>query len=78
MNKRELALLERVYETEVRSAIYGGPRLCQATSRLADAMVDDGLLTKSVEIWRGVRIKGYELTHAGRFAYCATCADLPP
>ena len=38
----------------------------------ADALVADGMLSKCVQFWRGIKIEGYELTHAGRFAYCAT------
>ena len=73
MNKRELALLERAFNSEIVAALQDAPRSMQTTSKLADAMVANGLLIKSVEFWRGVKIEGYELTHAGRFAYCETC-----
>lgn len=75
MNKRDLALLERAFGYEISAALQGFPRLMQtkATAR-ADALVADGLLSKCVEFWRGVRLEGYELTHAGRALYCATCA----
>lgn len=74
MNQKDIALLERAFKTEILAALEGTPRLMQtkATAR-ADALVADGLLTKCVEFWRGIKIEGYELTHAGRFAYCATC-----
>ena len=76
MNRKNLALLERAFEAEVVGAISGSPRLMQtkAVAR-ADALVADGLLTKGVEFWRGIKLEGYELTHAGRFAYCLTCED---
>lgn len=76
MNKKDLALLERAYAAEIGAALEGAPRPMQtrAVAR-AEALVADGLLTKCVESWRGVRIEGYELTHAGRFAYCASCDD---
>lgn len=76
VNKKDVALLEKAFSTEISAALQGSPRLMQtkATTR-ADALVADGLLTKCVEFWRGIRIEGYELTHAGRFAYCATCED---
>tara|TARA_R110000823_G_C15721597_1_gene478717 strand:- start:38 stop:277 length:240 start_codon:yes stop_codon:yes gene_type:complete len=76
MNKKDLGLLERAFEAEIGAALEGTPRLMQtkATAR-ADALVADGLLAKCVEFWRGIKIEGYELTHAGRFAYCATCED---
>lgn len=74
MDKRDLALLERAFEAEVRGAILKCPRLMQtkATAR-ADALVADGLLTNAAEMWGGARVEGYELTHAGRLLYCATC-----
>lgn len=74
MNTKDLALLERAFAAEVRGAIQKCPRLMQtkATAR-ADALVADGLLTKAAEMWSGARIEGYELTHAGRLLYCATC-----
>ncbi len=74
VNKKDMALLERAFEAEIGAALEGKPRLMQtkATAR-ADALVVDGLLTKCVEFWRGIKIEGYELTHAGRFAYCAAC-----
>ena len=74
MDKKDLALLVSAFEAEVRGAIQKCPRLMQtkATAR-ADAMVADGLLTKASEMWSGVRVEGYELTHAGRLLYCATC-----
>lgn len=76
MNKKDKALLERAFANEVASALTGAPRLMQAkaTAR-ADALVADGLLAKRTELWRGIRLEGYELTHAGHFAYCATCDD---
>lgn len=78
MNKKDLALLERAFEAEINAAIEGSPRPMQtrATAR-ASALVADGLLAKCVEVWRGIKIEGYELTHAGRFAYCLTCEKEP-
>jgi len=74
MDKKDFALLERAFEAEVRGAIQKCPRLMQtkATAR-ADSMVADGLLAKAAEMWNGVLVEGYELTHAGRLFYCATC-----
>jgi len=43
-------------------------------TELADKMVADGLLRKAEITLPGgplpVRVEGYELTHAGRLAYC--------
>jgi hypothetical protein len=78
MNKKDLALLERAFDHEIRAALTGTPHVMQTKSNArADALVIDGLLTKCVEVWRGVRITGYVLTHAGRYAYCAKCPDEP-
>jgi len=47
-------------------------------TELADKMVADGLLRKAEITLPGgpfpVRVEGYELTHAGRLAYCRECA----
>ena len=75
MKKQELALLERAFGNEISAALEGSPRLMQTKSKLADELVAKGLLSKCVESWRGMKFEGYELTHAGRFAYCATCED---
>ena len=77
MNKKDLELLARAFSAEIGAALDGAPRLMQtrATAR-ADALVADGLLDKCVESWRGIIFKGYELTHAGRFAYCAGSASV--
>jgi hypothetical protein len=76
MNKKDMALLERAFEAEIDAAIEGKPRPMQTRAAArADALVADGLLAKCVENWRGIRIEGYELTHAGRLAYCMTCED---
>ena len=74
MTKQELNLLERAFAAEIGAAIEGAPRPMCTKSKLAETLVADGLLAKCVEVWRGIKFEGYELTHAGRFAYCATCA----
>ena len=76
MKKRELELLERAFAQEVEAAITGSLHLIQTRSKLATKLVEDGFLRES-EITLGgglpVKIKGYELTEAGRLAYCITC-----
>lgn len=76
MNKREKELLERAFGQEVESALNGGAHLIQTRSDIAKKLVDDGLLRESEITLQGkfpVKIKGYELTEAGRLAYCMTC-----
>lgn len=72
MNKRDMALLEKAFMAEIDAALNGTPRPMQTKSARAEALVSEGLLERLEEVWRGVRIKGYGLTHAGRFAYCAS------
>ena len=76
MNKREKELLERAFIQEVDSALTKGIHLIQTRSDLAKKLVNDGLLREATITLTGgfpVRIKGYELTEAGRLAYCMTC-----
>lgn len=78
MTNDELALLERAFFAEVQAALDGGCRVIQTYGRLAEKMVADGLLARAVETLPGrfpVRVYGFVLTHAGRWAYCATCPE---
>lgn len=76
MIKRENELLERAFAQEVESALTKGCHLIQTRSKIAIKLVDEGLLRER-EITLGgqfpVTIKGFELTEAGRLAYCMTC-----
>lgn len=78
--KQEFALLEKAFNCEIEAAINKtGLHLMQTkATKLADKMVEDGLLRKVDTTLRGgpftVYVQGYELTHAGRLAYCCECA----
>jgi len=77
MNSRELALLEKAFDAEVNAALTKGVHLMQTKSKLADKLVNEGFLRKT-EMRVGhspwpCTVSGYELTHAGRLAYCAQC-----
>ena len=78
MNKRELALLEKAFESEIEHAITKrGFAFMQTTSKLAKKLVDDGMLVEVTEVLGGqfpVTLHGYLLTHLGRYTYCATCS----
>ena len=83
MTARELALLERAFDAEVRAAIlHHVTHLIQLRGKLADNLVADGLLRKTSTQLRGfsgtVTISGYELTELGRLTYCMTCEDDTP
>lgn len=80
MTRAELDLLERAFESEIEGALTGGLHLIQSKSKVAKKLVADGLLANVSVKMRGrfpVTFSGYELTHAGRIAYCATCKDEP-
>lgn len=74
VNKRELALLERAFAAEIQAALEGGPGLIQPKGKLIDKLVADGLLCHVSETLSGhppITLRGYELTHLGRFVYCS-------
>lgn len=74
MNKRELAILEKVFEAEIDTGRL--THLFQTKSKIAEKLVDDGMLNKRSHVIGGrfpVTIEGYELTNAGRFMYCDSC-----
>ena len=74
MNKKDIALLEKAFVAEVGSALQDAPPLMQTRSeKRANALVADGLLIECNATWKGIVIKGFALTHAGRSAYCSTC-----
>ncbi|MGJ8524276.1 hypothetical protein R84981_003001 [Carnimonas sp. R-84981] len=75
MNKRQLAVLERVFTDEVNRSKY--PTYIK--SKVAQQLCEDGYLGEVSVTLPGaipVVIKGYQLTHAGRFAYCDSCRDV--
>ena len=73
MDKKRLALLERAFTAEVEAGLSKGIHVIQTKAKLADVMVDEGLLAKRELKVSGVTIAGYELTHAGRMSYCMSC-----
>ena len=80
MTKRELAMLERAYAAEVDAALSGQPlrRLVQTRSAVAKSLVAGGLLAADSVITDGrfpVTVRGYVLTHAGRFACCTSVSE---
>lgn len=80
MNKRELSILEKAFSAENNAGSRNGMHLIQTRAKLAEKLVDDGYLahrTVVLGVLYPVTIKGYELTHAGRLTYCASC-DIDP
>lgn len=79
MDSKRMKLLERAYEAEINAAL-GGHQLhmMQTKAALAETMVEEGYLAKCKVTVSGATVEGYELTHAGRMAYCMECEDELP
>lgn len=75
MTKAKLALLEKAFAAEIRSAIEGGPYVMQTKSKLALELCDEGYLVEAEEALERVLVKGYALTQLGRMTYCQSCGD---
>ena len=77
MTRRQHAMLERAFAAEVDGALRGGPGLYQTRSIEARKLAEAGyLVEETVRLGDRfpVTIRGYGLTHLGRWIYCA---DLP-
>ena len=69
----ELDILGKAFEREIDGALCGHNGLLQTKSKVAEKLVADGYLAKReyvIGIRFPVTVSGYELTHAGRIAYC--------
>lgn len=73
MNKKELQILEKAFEAEIKGALCAhGIHLLQTKSKVAVKLVEEGYLRPAQVKFQGVTISGYELTQLGRLAYCAS------
>ena len=75
LSKAKTALLGKVFSAEVRGGRF------QSKSKLADALVAEGLLVRSAENLRD-RLGAYthewlDLTQLGRMVFCMNCDDEP-
>lgn len=78
MKPHEMKVLERAFEQEIKSALDGTPLCIQSIpKKLAQKLVDDGLMEAHTETFKGVKLEGHVLTHLGRMAYCMTCEEKP-
>lgn len=72
--KAELAALEKVFDAEIN-----GRLPFQSKARIYQTLCNEGLLAPMRRLIGtgpfAVMVAGYELTHAGRFLYCASCDD---
>lgn len=87
MNKRDLAILERIFGDTVLHAASskGGPLMptqFRYGNRRVQRLARDGYVRRiTVQVGQrpAVSVTGYELTALGRAAYCMSCDDdLPP
>lgn len=79
---RHMRELERMFSAEVYSALNGGSGLIQSRANVYKELEEMGLAmlstqTVAVDRFGPMNITGYELTHAGRLAWCASCSDEP-
>lgn len=70
ITRRELAALEKVFAAEI-----DGLLPFQAQAKVYSDLCSMGLLQPMLGTFRSVTISGYQLTHAGRYAYCSSPPD---
>ncbi|HBN8097954.1 TPA: hypothetical protein QBQ37_005126 [Pseudomonas aeruginosa] len=70
MRKRELQVLENVFVAEIE-----GRLPFQTKSKIAQDLAERGFLQRGSRMIGRVEVSGYYLTHAGRYAYCASCPE---
>lgn len=72
MTKAKLKALEKVFAAEVE-----GRLPFQSKAKIMQKLCEEGLVAPMERTFPGVffsvRVKGWELTHAGRFLYCSNC-----
>ena len=68
-----LAALRNVWVAEIENCLP-----FQSKSRVYRDLCDEGLLQTMITHDSGrfpITVTGYQLTHAGRYAYCSSCED---
>lgn len=78
--KKELDLLEKAFVAEIEYALERKEKFClpfmQTKSRLAERMVEAGLLQREEMTVGGIHFKGYGQTFLGNMTYCMSCSDV--
>jgi hypothetical protein len=74
-DKKTIKALERVFAAEIDDRLP-----FQSKAAIYSQMCDDGLVQPMERHFGGDRfgpitVKGYQLTHAGRFLYCSSCPE---
>lgn len=76
MNKKQLDILGRAWETDIAHALKEIPYpIFQSKSKVVQQLAEDGYLEYVEFTDRGITFKGYLITHFGIMAYCES---LPP
>lgn len=78
ITKRHMRELERLFDSEVCAALHGGSHLIRSRARIYTELEQEGLVAYATETighdrFGRISVSGYELTHAGRLLYCASC-----
>lgn len=72
--RKKLAALEKVFGAEIV-----GRLPFRSRAKIYQELCEDGLLEPMEKHYGGaafpVAVRGYQLTHAGRFAYCSSCGE---
>jgi hypothetical protein len=82
MKKAELEALEKVFTHEITRALSKGTQFpFQSKAKIYRQLADEGFLREEKmtfrDRWGSMECTGWELTHAGRLAYCMTCTGEP-
>jgi hypothetical protein len=73
--KKVLTALEKVFSAEIESRLPFQSKATIYRDLLAAGLV--AWMERTIgQGWSGVKVSGYELTHAGRFLYCSNCEDV--
>jgi hypothetical protein len=78
MTKAEIDMLAKLYAAEVEAALSHDPlrAVVQTRSKVARKLAEEGFAKAVERTTPGrfpVKVKGYELTLQGNFAYCMVC-----
>lgn len=74
--KKELAALEKIFAAEIENRLP-----FQSKAKIYPQLSEDGLVAPmtrqfGADRFGPITVKGWQLTHAGRYLYCASCDDV--
>jgi hypothetical protein len=71
--RRIFSALEKVFAAEIEDRLP-----FQSRAKIYDELYQRGMIAPMQKVYGGsfsVTVDGYQLTHAGRYAYCSNCRD---